>query len=723
MVHCLNPACPSPANPSNPRFCQSCGVELNHPHLFRNRYCVVKVLGQGAFGRTYQAQDIECLHRPCVIKKFIARGEATVLQKSKALFAQEAQRLYELDHPQIPRLYAYFEQDDSMYLVQQFIEGENLLTECAKQGRFSQQKIRKLLQSLLPVLQYIHDRGVLHRDIKPENIMRRSLSPPSTRPPSSLTVPPVEGDENPDLPEFGQLKDTLPLSESVKTENTSPLTSPPVGEELVLIDFGGAKQVTGTVQGSLGTAVYTPGYAAFEQLYGQHQKASDLYSLAATCVRLLTRCFPHQDACGNIRDEIYDSGAGCWRWREYSQQHEIPVGEDLGQILDKLLEPFAQKRYQSAEEVLAALNTAQSSTVSNRDLPKQPRSAAATRLWRNPGSSQLSRAAFLKWAGFTSMGAAMAVIGSWLPSMVKTLQEPGLSSPEPSPSPPKPGLSPLQSPTSFPPTESFEFEEVTANEEGEIVQRQPRQAEFFREDLGNGVSLEMVPIEGGSFWMGSPETEEGRSSREGPRHEVNVRSFFMGQYPVTQGQYQAVMGDNPSKFKGNERPIEQISWNSAVEFCKKLSKKTGRPYRLPSEAEWEYACRAEMITPFYFGTTITTDLVNYDGNFPYRSAPKGVYRAQTTDVGSFPPNGFGLSDLHGNVWEWCADYWHGNYEGAPDDGTAWLNGEARASRVVRGGSWSNSSEECRSASRLGLGRDTLEGDIGFRVVVSDTRRV
>lgn len=135
------------------------------------------------------------------------------------------------------------------------------------------------------------------------------------------------------------------------------------------------------------------------------------------------------------------------------------------------------------------------------------------------------------------------------------------------------------------------------------------------------------------------------------------------------------MGNNPSRFKGEKRPVERVSWKDAVEFCQKLSALTGETYRLPSEAEWEYACRAGTTTPFYFGKTITSDLVNYDGNYPYGSGPKGTYRKETTEVGQFPPNAFGLYDMHGNVQEWCADTYHDSYQGAPTDGSVWEKGE------------------------------------------------
>ena len=227
----------------------------------------------------------------------------------------------------------------------------------------------------------------------------------------------------------------------------------------------------------------------------------------------------------------------------------------------------------------------------------------------------------------------------------------------------------------------------------------------FVEDLGNGIELEMVLIEGGTFTMGAPESEEGSRDSERPQHQVTVPTFFMGKYQVTQAQWRAVasltqvqkeLEADPSRFKGNNLPVETISWYDAEEFCKRLSKHTGRKYRLPSEAEWEYACRGGTTTPFHFGDTITTDLANYRGigdeeykwSGSYGDGPKGVYRGETTKVGGFDaPNYFGLHDTHGNVWEWCLDYWHESYEGAPTDGTAWTkddNDNQSQIRVVRG---------------------------------------
>ncbi|WP_353929813.1 bifunctional serine/threonine-protein kinase/formylglycine-generating enzyme family protein [Okeanomitos corallinicola TIOX110] len=268
---------------------------------------------------------------------------------------------------------------------------------------------------------------------------------------------------------------------------------------------------------------------------------------------------------------------------------------------------------------------------------------------------------------------------------------------------------------------TFNFKVVTTNRKGEIIKRRNQSARYFVEDLGNGVMLEMVEIPAGTFMMGSPENEDGRWNPEGPQHQVTLESFFMGKYPLTQAQYQAILGNNPGSFKGdgstsltNQRPVEYVSWDDAVAFCEKLSQKTGKNYKLPSEAQWEYACRAGTTTPFYFGESITPDLVNYNGNYSYADAPKGKYREQTTDVGTFPPNAFGLYDMHGNVWEWCEDSWQDSYINAPIGGSA-LNRQSDT-KTMRGGSWGYFPENCRSACRYGSYRDYHSNFIGFRVV-------
>ena len=238
-------------------------------------------------------------------------------------------------------------------------------------------------------------------------------------------------------------------------------------------------------------------------------------------------------------------------------------------------------------------------------------------------------------------------------------------------------------------------------------------------NLGQGVILDMASIPGGSFMMGSPEDEQGRYKVEGPLHQVTLDPFFMGRYPITQAQWRAVaslpqvqreLDPDPSRFKGDSRPVERVNWYEALEFCDRLAKKLGQPYTLPSEAQWEYACRAGTNTPFHFGETITTDLANF------YSGLQGDYLEETTEVGSFSPNAWGFCDMHGNVWEWCLDYYHNSYRDAPPDGSAWETEGDSYRRILRGGSWFSASKICRAAFRNAFCPNIRLCSYGFRVV-------
>lgn len=247
----------------------------------------------------------------------------------------------------------------------------------------------------------------------------------------------------------------------------------------------------------------------------------------------------------------------------------------------------------------------------------------------------------------------------------------------------------------------------------DLISIQPK--EHIEVSLPNGVTLEMVNIPAGEFFMGSPENEEGRYDSEGPLHRVQVQAFHMGKYLVTQEQWYAIslmdyvdsdLAPSPSAFRGARHPVEGVSWLEVIEFCKRLSNYTGQHYRLPSEAEWEYACRAGTITPYSFGDTLTDQQANFRN-------PKG-----TTPVSNYPSNAFNLYDMHGNVWEWCVDGWHTNYNNAPMDGRAWSDedGDDSFEKVIRGGSWSDVPRYCRSACRNPIKRDNRSDGLGFRVV-------
>jgi formylglycine-generating enzyme required for sulfatase activity len=595
MSYCPNADCQQPQNPANTKFCQSCGTKL----LLRERYRAIKTIGQGGFGKNYLAVDEDKPSKPtCVIKQFHPQHQETGnLGKAAELFNQEAVRLDELGvHPQIPKLLAYFTEDNHQYLVQEFIEGQNLAEILKTEGVFNEAKIWDLLKNLLPVLEFIHSHHIIHRDIKPDNIIQTS------------------------------------------------------DRQLVLVDFGAAKYATGSALIKTGTVIGTAEYIAPEQIRGKAVFASDLYSLGVTCIHLLTQVSPFQ---------LFDVAEDTWVWRQFLVDNL--VSNELGEILDKLIANATKRRYQSASEVMKILD-------------RQPKSS-----FKSPSFQSSDREVSL--------------------SQVYALKEQ-----------PKEENSRLR-------LRPFQFEVVVLDRRGRAIDQYHRQAKFFAEDLGNRIALEMVAIPGGTFIMGSPDDEQQRDEDEGPQHQVTVAPFFMGKYPMTQEQWEAVMGKNPSYFKGKKRPVENVSWHEANEFCQQLLQKTGKKYRLPSEAEWEYACRAGTTTPFHFGETITTDVANYKGNDTYASAPKGVDREQTTDVGSFPPNRFGLYDMHGNVWEWCADASHDSYRGAPSDGSVWLSSGDNRFRLLRGGSWCYEPWICRCANRFRINPRSHYDFSSLRVVL------
>jgi formylglycine-generating enzyme required for sulfatase activity len=257
---------------------------------------------------------------------------------------------------------------------------------------------------------------------------------------------------------------------------------------------------------------------------------------------------------------------------------------------------------------------------------------------------------------------------------------------------------------------------VKLNASGRETERRRGRGQQFVERLGKKAILHMVQIPGGTFLMGAPEREAGGRDSERPQHEVTVPGFYLGKYPVTIEQWVAVMSALPAGMKtvdetfmaSGRQPVVRVSCDEAEAFCAELSRITRRDYRLPSETEWECACRAGTTSSFAFGATVTRAIANFDGT---STIPAGSLRVA---------NGFGLSDMHGNVWEWCQDWWHGNYQGAPVDGSAWRSDADQRSRVLRGGSWSHGASFCRSAARTLSGEPTARSrKIGFRVAMTE----
>jgi len=332
------------------------------------------------------------------------------------------------------------------------------------------------------------------------------------------------------------------------------------------------------------------------------------------------------------------------------------------------------------------------------------------------------------------------------------LPDPVPEAPAPAPAPvaaPPPEVKPAEPEARVAPPinlSEYMFEVITGDSKGKVTDSRKTRARYFTETLSDGIAIEMVEIPGGSFSMGTASDEieriavdYGREIKrefktmlpdqlrwETPQRRVRMSRFYLSKYEVTQAQWRAVAGlpkvnrdlsPDPSYFKGGFRPVEMVSWEDAVEFCDRLSRATGREYRLPTEAEWEYACRAGSRTAFHFGATMTPAWANYDSKAPYASAPRSDSRKQTTPVGSLGiANAFGLYDMHGNVWEWCLDTWHDNYAMAPDDGRSWEKEANNYVKVIRGGAWNSYAGQCRATSRNRITAPFKLSDIGFRVV-------
>lgn len=363
MSYCINPKCLQPQNYDQEKYCQSCGFSL----LLHNRYRPIQPIGQGGFGRTFLARDESRPSHPyCVIKEFDFPEKNASYNHAVKLFNQEAVRLDCLgEHPQIPRLLAYFEEHQLLLLVQEYIPGKTLLQELEDDGLFDEPKIWQILRDLLPVLKFIHDRDIIHRDIKPANLIRRSLRHPL--PPSPIDF------NNSDTTGETRTSAAINLSSESIRDRPQPLPPPPPRHPLkspnsespplengliVLIDFGIAKLLTATTISRTGTIIGSPEFMAPEQTRGRVFPASDLYSLGATCLYLLTGVSPWN---------LYDTVQEKWVWRDFLSPERM-VSDKLGKVLDKLVNNQILKRYNSAAEVLTDIST--STPQTSRHTPK-----------------------------------------------------------------------------------------------------------------------------------------------------------------------------------------------------------------------------------------------------------------------------------------------------------------------------------------------------------------
>lgn len=653
-----------------------------------DRYLIERMLGQGGMGAVYLAID-QKFGSTVALKETLVSGD--VLQRA---FEREARLLNKLRHGALPVVMDYFCQDERQFLVMQFIPGEDLGALLAKAGRpFPVADVLEWADDLLDVLDYLHgqDPPVVHRDIKPQNL---KLTPRG---------------------------------------------------EIILLDFGLAKGDAASLTLSSATGSifgYTPHYAPFEQIKGSGtDPRSDLYALAATLHHLLTARLP--------ADAMSRAEAAMLR-----QEDPLPrvdtvnsdVPKAVGFVLERALAMDRNERFSSAGEMRAALAEATQGTIyqapeaktraagapgaGTSGLPSQmetvragaspaaDRTTAGPNVTTQPMTEAARRPAWL-WpvlalVAVAAIAAAVGLSGVWRPT------------PRPQPAAPA-EAAPPDLITTAPALTSFAFETATVSPSGAIGSRKQIIAQAFGVDLGNGVAIEMVRIPGGSFVMGSPADEPERFTDEGPQRTVTLSDFYLSKREVTQAEWRAVaalpkvkidLPADPSEFKGDDLPVENVTWDQAMEFCARLTAKHHRLFRLPTERQWEYACRAGSTTPYAFGPTITTEIANYDGTVGYNGGPAGTVRNKTVPAASLRfANAFGLYDMTGNVWEWCLGEYHDSYDGAPADDRPWDQGGDPRNRVCRGGAWNSLAPDCRSANRFALDVYDQPRAVGVRVAM------
>jgi eukaryotic-like serine/threonine-protein kinase len=629
---------------------------LQPGYILRSHYRIVKPLSSGAFGDTYVAIDDDLPDKPQVVVKYLKLDDIPEEHKPAILrlFQKEAVSLRHLG------------------------EGTSQIPKLW--ASFAEHNDYYLVQEFI-------DGKPLSKEITPDRVFLESDVISLLK---EILIPLKIVHEN-------QI-----IHRDLKPDN---IIRKHANGELVLIDFGAVKEIgqmkTHIVTGTPSTiGIGTPGYMPEEQRAGHPRYSSDIYAVGIIAIQALTG-FP-----GGVLSQFpVDADTLELDWLSQVKQ---PISAEFAAFLTKMVRRWYDSRFANASDALAALDAILTPpAVANPDLPLSFSSTSApTQLPPPPAASPpYPRRNFLKWVGFGGVGVVAAVA---LSQLRKNSTSPSLPT---ATSPSEPGKPPKLS--------SIQFASIRLDSSGKEAAKPVGKAEIFTESLGNRVDLTMVKIPAGKFLMGSPNGERDRKNNESPQHEVRISEFYFGQTLVTQAQWQAVMGNNPSRLTGDDKlPVDSVSWLAAIDFCQQLSRQTGRSYTLPSESQWEYACRAGTKTPFTFGETINPTTVNYNNN---DVTPKAQTSDRTTIVGSFPPNLFGLYDIHGNLWEWCLDELVDSYNGAPNDGTARGDISSRSTnknRLLRGGSWNNDARNCRAANRYSNLASFNGNTIGFRLALA-----
>jgi formylglycine-generating enzyme required for sulfatase activity len=558
-----------------------------------------------------------------------------------------------------------------------FVEGvtlDDLIKQRMEKGRgFSEEELLGLLTRVLDALGHLHSRGIYHRDIKPGNILITN--------------------------------DGVP----------------------VLIDFGAARQM---VSERSMTVIESPGYTPFEQLQsrGNIGPWSDIYALAGTLYKMLTFEAPpkamdrvRQDPVGNLASDPRLAGRYSniflssihWAFRFDERERWQSAGDWRGALAnapDILEAPTADTGFSSA--ATGAKPISRAAEPNPRQVQEPPPLASAQTANQSPPTKQL------KHREGDVVNSIIGVVGLCL-----VLAGPCIL------------LWPLfdrnkgEKAETISESKSIERQstevgtaKLPAEKATEVARQavEPKAGDRMEIEIAPGVKMAFRWCPPGTFMMGSPADEAGREGDETQYRVTLSKGFWLAETEVTQGQWKAVMGNNPSHFTGGDQlPVEQVSWDDTQEFLRKMGLLSGMAVRLPTEAEWEYACRAGTTTVFGHGDRLNGKEGNIDGNFPYPAlSSKGPFLKKTVEVGSYPANQWGLRDMHGNVWEWCWD-WYGEYPAVDviDPKGATTGSE----RVFRGGSWRNSASSCRSANRAANQTGVGLNFVGFRPALVPAR--
>ncbi len=708
-MKCLNPTCGAEV-PEGAAFCPACGekvalvegsgdtrtlFDLAAETVLLERFQLVRRVGSGGMGDVWLARDIVLDEQvACKILKPELIGDMRAVADMK----REVALTRKLRHPNIVGVYDIHEDVGIHFITMEYVDGRSLSDALAEYGGpFPLEQVLACARRVARALDYAHSQGVLHRDVKPGNML-------------------LGRDGNVKLADFG-------IARAAKDTQT---------------------RVTGEV--SSGTLLYM----SPEQLMGEKLDVrADLYSLAASVYELLAGDTPFHT--GSIPTQIQlkapspidgvpahvnealltaldkqptDRQANCAAFYKdlcgetARQKAEAQRREGEAEARRKDEEERAEEEGRRAKEIDGAREMERAKEARRQ---AEGREAPAKLV----GSLGRRGKKLIVVAALTLV--CLAAVSPWLWHYFKseTTRRSYDHAPRGESDPTDDILGRAAELLAVPLPEIHEGPDagpltVTRHES----QGEPEAGTTSTVDLGGGVTLELVWVPPGTFMMGSPESEEGRDDDE-VQHQVTLtKGFWLGKYEVTQAQWKAVMGNTvgqqrdrankewPLRGEGADYPIYYVSWDDCQAFIKRINAKGQGTFRLPTEAEWEYACRAGTQTPFYFGETISTEQANYDGDYTYGSGKKGVDRGKTTSVGSVRPNAWGLHDMHGNVLEWCQD-WYGSY---PSGSVTDPPGPSTGSyRVARGGCWSGSPRSCRSAIRSGRDPGTRSDLLGFRL--------